>query len=230
MEPEETLNTPSSSVSPRRSLCALTLIEAPALRDLLWFPPHRPSGSITVRTLQSGSSWERGVPVVSQGRSWGCITWASSLLLFPSSPSLCQVLSKHLSLLLIPLLRESPSLLPRGTSPSSLLGVSAHSLSDSHLILPAARRLIFPKRNSAIASVAPASQLPARLAWRQHIFPSCPLCTAPSRARLSSLPPLPHSELCRPLHHSMRVFKFILLFHLQMPHSLQIPPHEPPAP
>lgn len=199
MEPEETLNTPSSSVSPRRSLCALTLIEAPALRDLLWFPPHRPSGSITVRTLQSGSSWERGVPVVSQGRSWGCITWASSLLLFPSSPSLCQILSKHLSLLLIPPLRESPSLLPRGTSPSSLLGVSAHSLSDSHLILPAARRLIFPKRNSAIASVAPASQLPARLAWRQHTFPSCPLCTAPSRVRLSSLPPLPHSELCRPL-------------------------------
>lgn len=166
MEPEETLNTPSISVSPRRSLCALTLIEDPALRDLLRFPPHRPSVPIIENLTVLNVSRGCVVPVVSQGRWWGCINWAASLPPFPSSPSLCQVLSEHLSHLLIPPLRESPSLLPRGTSPSSLLGASAHSLSYYHLILPAARRLIFPKCSSAILSVALASQpspLPARL-------------------------------------------------------------------
>lgn len=47
MESEETLNTPSISASPRRSLCALALTEVPALRDLLRFPPHQPSVPIS---------------------------------------------------------------------------------------------------------------------------------------------------------------------------------------
>lgn len=150
------------------------------------------------------------MPVVSLGRLWGCITWAASRPPFPSSPSLCQVLSKHLAHLLIPPLRESPSLLPRGTSPTSLLGISAHSLSDSHLILPTARRLIFPKCNSAIGSVAPASQpspLPARLSLEMTQIPLLPPhhLLLPEPARASSLPSPALSSGSLSLHHQLCV-------------------------
>lgn len=103
-------------------------------------PPRPPR----MRTLQPESTLQCRVPMASQMRSWGCITWAPSLSPFRSSPFLSQVSSKHLSHLFLPPLWESPSL-PPGAPSNSLQVGSLPTVSPTPLHLARCQEAYLPQ-------------------------------------------------------------------------------------